>query len=440
MWKKMKSILMASVFCLTAFSAVAACGKSGGDNTSDTNRPAPGEVGGLMDGDKTLMNGFEMFDRDIQLIRVINDFGVLDDNTNEHFVRSGKHSLKISPLGHRMHNANPYFVLPTTSILYEEVSFGDFSDVETISFWFYNNEEEAVNVGIGFGKNLLYNSTSTDRRDMIQKTTMEYYSLQHGWNYIEYTMEPAYLALQELVIEEVYGVAIEFDYVESHKLVDSPEVYLDDVCLTYTDTPKSDVMEFDFKTGTTAEGNPYWTIADFENPLEAYYFFYGYGPPSGFPVVKSVFTGDYDTVTTVGTQALLIQKKHGGDFYGWPSMRLHSSVMQGIFAAIGDDILQNPDDYVFKVDFYNAGKVRDGCTVRFYGASGDSVSVEPNQWYTYSTTIGRINERKTGEDPYTATLGRIEFMWNRFNTAEDLSDRPLLLDNIRIEKITQTEA
>lgn len=459
MMKKLKALILASILCLSTLAVACGGGGTSGSSTSTQSgssqsesssidsssvddTPKAGDVGVILEGDKVLMNGFEYFDRDVQLLRMFNEFGVLSDNTEEAFIRTGEHSLKITPLGHRLHTANPYFLLPSSSLRFSEVAFGDFSDVDTVSMWFYNNEETDVNVGIGFGTGVM---TMADRRDMIRKTNVEYFSLKHGWNYIEYNVEPAYLTLQGLKIAEVYGIVVEFDYVQSHKLADSPEVYLDDVCLTYTETPKTQNLVIDVKKGVTKDGNEYWSIADFENPLEAYYFAYGYSypsPASAFPVMKTVFAGDYDTVATSGTQAFLIQKKHGGTSYGWPTVRLHESVMQQVIAAIGDDLLQNPQNYVFKVDIYNASSVANGCSIEFEGAqTWDSISVEPGQWKTYETTFGKINSKKlpATEKVYTEDIGIVDFRWSRYNTDENLADRPMLFDNVRIEKIVAEE-
>ena len=449
MSKKLKALLLASVLCLSSLVSCVApnTASSGSDSDSDgadnggiTETIPQGEVGGILEDGKTLMNGFEYFDRDIQLLRVFNDFGVLNDNTDKQYIRTGEHSLKINPVGSRVHSANPYFLISSSSLRFEEVAFGDFSKVDTVSFWFYNSEEEAVNVGIGFGTGSLFTS-GADKRDHIYKTNSEFFTLQNGWNYIEYNVEPAYLQLQGLNINEVYGITVEFDYLTSHKLADSPTVYLDDVCLSYTDTPKSQELAIEVKTGTTAEGNPYWSIADFEDPLEAYYFAYKYGPEAALPVIRTVFAGDYNAITSRGTQALLIQKKHGGDTYGWPRVTLNEKVMKAVFAEIGDDILQNPDNYVFKLDVYNASNViRNAFTIQFDGATSDGwAGGDPGTWATYSTTLGRIDGKKKTEIPYTQSQGTITFTWDRYPTASDLSDRPILVDNVRIEKIMQAE-
>jgi hypothetical protein len=343
-----------------------------------------------------------------------------------------------------MATANPYVLLPSFSTRFEEVAFGDFSNVDTVSMWFYNAEEEKVNVGIGFGTGVI-KMDSSNRRDYMQKTNVEYFTLDTGWNYVEYNVEPAYLALQGLNIKEVYGVVIEMDYVESHNLADSPEVYLDDVCLTYTDTPKSTVLNMDVKTGTTSDGNQYWSLGDFENPLESYYYSYYYrypAPVSAHPIIKPVFAGDYGVMAKSGTQGLLIQKKHGGPYYGWPVVRISETVVKAVFAAIGEDLQNNPQNYAFKFDLYNASAYTGGWSVEYeHAATWGNISVKPGEWNTYSYTLSGVDSKMgvkedgTKYENFSKVGGAIEFRWSRYNTESDLADRPFILDNVRIEKI-----
>ena len=394
---------------------------------------------------KTLMNGFEYYDRDISLIRLINEFGRLEENTDKQFIHSGEKSLKITPRGSRIHTANPYFVLPTSSLRFTELAYSDFSKVDNISFWFYNNEAQNVNVGIGFTQGLLRMDTDT-RREHINKTAVEYFTLKKGWNYVEYKIRPMYLALQNVKLEEIYGVVVEFDHIISNKLGTSAEIYLDDVVLTYTDEERSSDFTMEVEKGKTADGNDYWQLSDFENPLETYYYSYYYSYPApreGYPIVKTVSSGDYNAVMTKGTSALLIQKKWGTNRggSGWPSLMLHKEVIKAVFAEIGDDIKNNPQNYALKWDVYNDSDVKDTLNIRFEGDKSvpaiNTVTVGSKQWNSYSATISSINKAivKEGYKPFSEDPGFLFFFWYSYTT-EAKDDRPFLVDNLRIEKIS----
>jgi len=259
-------------------------------------------------------------------------------------------------------------------------------------------------------------------------------------------------------MKEVYGVIIEFDYVETHKLADSPEIYLDDVYITYTDTQKDTEFSMDVKTGLTEDGNQYWTISDFEDSSQASYFYYDYNfpsPASGHPILKPVFAADYGVITQNGTQVMLIQKKHGGANYGWPTLILNTTVILEVFKEIGNDIKEHPENYELKFDVYNGSNYTGGWLVEYYpiflnGAGErssistyDSVSVSPKTWHNHSWNIGDLDSRAKAlkesdpnsgvklftENPY------LRFTWERYDTEKDLADRQFFIDNVRIEKI-----
>ena len=446
--KKLLSIILATILCLSLFT-VFGC-------KQETNDPKTYDVG-TMNGNVVLMNGFEYFDRDVQLVRMFNEFGKIDQNSDMKYVHSGEKSLKLTPLGSRVHTANPFIVLPASSNRFKEVAFADFTKVEKVSLWFYNAEETPLNVGIGFGKGII-RMNSESRRDEIYKTNVEYFTLKSGWNFIDYTVQHALLAMQGLKITEVYGIVLEFDYVESHNLSDSPEVYIDDVYLTYADKAFTTEFKTEVKTGTTDSGNVFWSICDFENPIEQYYLYYNYtfpAPASAHPVIKTVFAGDYGVVTKTGVNALLIQKKHGGTVYGWPSMILPSAPIKAVFDAIGNDLVENTYNYELKFDIYNGANVANGFSLEFYegfiptsGATDmlafwQSVSVPKNEWKTYSFNLGTINNKALAVLEAYPDSGiktflenpQIRMQWSRYNNESDLSDRPFFIDNVRIEKI-----
>jgi|GEM_PF-2898218 len=441
MLKKITAIFLLLVLTLTCFGMLG-CKDKKTEEIEDTG------VG-------TLINGFEYFDRDVQLIRLFNEFGKVDQNSDKKFVLKGEKSLKITPLGDRMSNANPFFLVPTFSTRFTELNYGDFTKVDKVTCWLYNAEETPVTVGIGFGKGAL---KMDSRRDLMQKTNVEYFTLNSGWNYIEYTVLPELLTLQGLDLKEVYGIVFEFDYVESHDLKDSPEIYLDEVRLVYGEE-KSTEFTKTFEKTETEDGRTFWMVSDFEDPTESYYYYYNYAfpaPAAGHPIVKTVFAGDYGVITDQGTQVLLIQKKNGGDAYGWPTLVLHPNVLKAVFKSIGEDLVNNPQNYAFCYDIYNGSNVKGGWGMEFYPDYKDgnkeqvkglgtstSISVEVKSWLYYSKNIGTLNDiEKTVQANYDSVDIKpfteepyVNIRWSNFAKELDTSDRPFFIDNVRIEKI-----
>ena len=391
----------------------------------------------------TLMNGFEDFDRDIQRLRVFNRFGRLEANTDEQYVKSGEQSLHVQPFGGRIavSTANPYFIIPTTSTLYSVYRYNNFSDVETLSFWAYNAEESPLNVGIGMQAGDIGTVGGRPSADKVQRTAMEYYVLQNGWNYVEYEINAAYLELQGVTVENVKGIAIEFDYVWSNDFADAPDVYIDDVSLHHTDEPRESTVIFDGEKKQTQDGVISWSVCDFEKPSQAWYFWTrsAVTPPAATPVVKQVFAGDYGALAQDGGQTLLISAKHGGKQKGsYIGVFLYADAVKAAIDAVGADLQNNPQNYAFKFDAYNAGDVTTGFSVAFVGtATGASFSIAPHTWKTYmSLNFADLNARSDDiNKPYTQNVGDVRFAFSDYSKTGNYADRPVLIDNVRIEKI-----
>lgn len=394
------------------------------------------------DANVTLMNGFENFDRDIQHLRLFNRFGRLEANTDAQYVKSGEQSLHVQPFGGRIavSTANPYFIIPTKSTLYPEYAYNNFSDVETLSFWVYNAEEERLNVGVGLQAGDIGVVGGRPSADKVQRTAIEYYVLQNGWNYVEYEINAAYLQLQGVTVENVKGIAIEFDYVWSNDFADAPDLYIDDVTLHRMEEPRESAVVFDGER-KEKQGVVSWSVCDFEKPSQAWYFWtrMAVTPPAATPVVKQVFAGDYGALAQDGGQTLLISAKHGGKQKGaYIGVFLYADAVKAAIDAVGTDLQTNPQNYAFKFDAYNASDVSTNFSVAFVGtATGANFTIEPRTWKTYtSLNFAELNARSDDiNNPYTQNIGDVRFAFSDYSASGDYDDRPVLIDNVRIEKI-----
>ncbi|MBQ8320147.1 MAG: hypothetical protein IJX81_04635 [Clostridia bacterium] len=420
-----------SLLCTAAAFTVLAV-SCGGQPTETSEKPSI-----------TIMNGFEHFDRDVQQIRVFNRFGRLEVNMDEKYVRSGNSSLHVQPFGGRIaaSTSNPYFVIPTTSVRFQEYAYNNFKDVETLCFWAYNAEAEPLNVGVSFQAGDIGVVGGRPSADNVQRTAVEYYSLKSGWNYVEYEIRSAYLAMHGVTVENVKGIALEFDYVWSNDFADAPDVYIDDVSLRYAEKKKMDAVAFDGEKKTSDTGVESWSVCDFEKPSQNWYFWtrMAVTPPAAQPVVKQVFAGDYGTLAQEGGQALLIGAKHGGKQKGaYIGVFLYADALKAAMAAVGEDLKNNPQNYAFKFDAYNASEVTTGFSVAFVGtATGANFTIEPHTWKTYtSLNFAELNARSDDvNNPYTQNVGDVRFAFSDYSASGNYADRPVLIDNVRIEKI-----
>ena len=404
--------------------------------------------------DRVVINDFEVFDRDIQLINVFNRFGRLEQNTDAKFVKSGENSLHIQPFGGRIINntANPFMVIPTVSTRFSELAYGDFSKVDTVSFWLYNKEEYEYEIGIGFQAGKISSSKDRPRLDLVKRTPTEYYTVKSGWNFIEYKVNTARLKLHGLNLEEVLGIAIEFDYVWSNDFNDAPDLYMDQLSIKYTDEERPTELEVPIKKQTTADGRDSFVICDFETPGQSWYFFTGTlssAIGAGSPVVKQVFAGDYGAVCDLeNSQALLIQKKHGAQQYAeYIGMFMYGEIMKAAIDFIGEDIVNHPENYVFCMDVFNGSSVTDSMSLAFINTekikdySSTSITTKAKEWnyFTYHSNFKAMSETKSAIDnqlpSYVSDPGYVRFAWSGYAKSGDYADRYILIDNIRIEKV-----
>ena len=438
MKKKLFSILTSGLLFLICGSG---CNFSNVEATVSKN-----DLGQTTSSGGTLINGFEVFDRDVQLIKLFNEFGRLEKNNDKKYVRSGDSSLHVQPFGGRIkqNTANPFFLLPTTSTRFQELGFGNFTKVDTVTFWIYNAEEEALNVGVGLQVGNIKSVGGAPTYDIVQTTWSEYYSLRSGWNFIEYEILPAELEMQGVSLEAVSGIAFEFDHVWSNDFADAPDLYIDEVCLNYLETEKTGTLDLSITKTTWLDGETErdsWTIFDFESGNASKYFYYAHSfpaPMAGEPVLKHVFAGDYGAIAEDNAQTLLMLLKHGGKQKGeCPVMYMYGEVMQAAIKAIGNDIVENPQNYAFRFDMYNGSAVNYRFALEYSGASTWEVfDTVAGEWKTYSVNFGFINSKaKSGNEVFTKAPGAVRFAWSDYSLTENIEDRPFLIDNMRIDKI-----
>lgn len=425
------------IFALIFTFAFSACG-NGGDSKVKSAK---------------LMNGFELFDRDVQTVKLFNSFGRIEQNDNLEYVKSGSSSLHIQPFGGRIiaNTANPYIILPTTSARFTEVAFSDFSDVRSISFWIFNAEKTEQNVGVSLqigeilaGQNRP--AIGASRVDRAQRTVSEYYTLKSGWNYVEYEVRAEYLELCALDIDnkhfnikEVLGVALEFDYVWSNDFADAPDLYLDDVKVNYGENRSP--LDISIVEKDLGDGLKSWTLCDFETLGQTYYFYSRISsmPAAAQPVVKQVFSGEYGALAPDNGYSLLTLRKHGagqtGDYVG---IFLNGQVFTKAFEVIGEDVKNNPQNYAIKFDCYNASSITSSIALGYGGSkSQSSFTLKAKEWTqcTAPSFAHLNNYLADGNRIYTENPGWLRFAWGDYSSSGNYSDIPILIDDIRIEKI-----
>ncbi len=441
--KKIITLILALILCLSSLGMFGCAEESGGKTV--------------------LLSSFENFDRDIQPIHVLDGMGSVGENRDKQFVKGGEKSLYVTPVGLTWVTKFPYLVIPTTSINYN-VNYGNFEDVEKVTCWVYNTSDETEWMSMG-----LTGLTRTHQyAESAIRPNGEYYDLAPGWNFIEYHIYPEYIAMQDSVeLDAVYGIFFEFDRSEDITVANAKTFYLDEVKLHYVKGERKPITSFNLKSDTE---NGVWEVCDFEDSMQSYHFYVPYVVPSGLwyqPHIRTVNASKHNITAKSGVNVLEIIKRAGVGTYAACYMKMEGSAFNEAFKNIGQDLIDNPSNYVLKFDIYNTSDVVDGFTIEIFSDrsydptlnSGNShtgtyfsssTKVNPGEWYTYEKNIGAIDSNitnraagssSTTDDDKTPVLfsqhpGGITFSWAGFRTDSDMKDRVFLFDNFRIEKVS----
>ena len=209
-FKKWISPVLAGLLIMPSF-AFTSCKEEEEDSTAEA--PKSEEI---------VLADFEKFEPDFQLMRLSKFFGAVNVNTDTDYVKSGKTSAKVQPLGHVPSKSDPMLFFPLSSVTYE-YDYKDFTYFDNVNMWVYNAEEETIEVEIGFVETML---------DIKDYATIpgEVNRLKPGWNKIVYY--PDLNALNLLCdITNFLGVYLRFENTPSYELEDAPVLYIDDVQL-----------------------------------------------------------------------------------------------------------------------------------------------------------------------------------------------------------------
>ena len=339
-----------------------------------------------------LLNGFEDFERDVQLLHLLNRFGTADMNRDEKYIRSGKGSLKLRPLGYAFNNASPTIVVRTYSTRFD-FGYTDFTSVDKVCVSAYNAEETPVNMGISF---VFDNGSMTSKRlEVVGQSVAEWYSLKPGWNDIVMSVNSDYLSLQRSAkLDRIYGVAFKFDAQSSFDINDAPTIYLDDLYLHYAENKHAKSLSLK----TNAEKGVY-EVADFEN-TDQKYFFTPTGPIIEVPEISIVSAAGEGLIAKSGIMVMKVAKKAGLGDGGYPYVYFSSEAMQKAMENAGEDIKLHPEAYSFKFDVYNASAVDQNISVDFsvktqsglrWCATNSAVVAKAGAWSVYEYNFARMN-------------------------------------------------
>ncbi len=341
--------------------------------------------------DTVLLNGFEDFDRDVQLIHLLNRFGTVDMNKDAKYVKSGAGSLVIRPLGYGLNNISPAILIRTYSTRFN-FGFTDFNSVDAVSVSVYNAEEKTVKMGVNLA---IDNGTmATFRLEAVGQTTPEWFDLKPGWNDVVMSLNAEYLKLQKDVsLDKIYGIVFKFESSNSFDIEDAPTLYLDDLYIHYGDTAAQPfVIKADAEKG-------YYELADFENPAQNCFFSVS-APVLEAPEIQIVCGAAEGVVPKSGAMLLKVAMKPSVGQGGYPYLYFADDVFKKVVKNAGRDLTEHPENYAVKFSVYNAADVAQTVAVDFSVATGESlrwaatnstIIVPSGTWAEYEYTVANID-------------------------------------------------
>lgn len=391
-----------------------------GCNTNNTNRTDKVEV----------IADFEQWKPDFSSITLSYGFGKITRNDVQKFVKSGKYSANVRPMGHEYRkDIVPafYFPLQNKTLNFNK---GDLRKYTKMTCSFYNDSNYDVPLKVGFVQKIetIYN---------IQKVEPTAYTLKaNSWNEIEYDININFLNMY-FNIEEAPGLYFEFEYQGIHDISFAPDLYVDDVVFHKADQIR------EVNTAITLKE---YEICDFEDDLQ-----------KSFMSVRTVNNGrlsfdfvgkDGDVEPTSGNKMLKIHSYAQEHWVNWTHFIISEPYMKQ--TALKDISLEEAENqmwafcYDIRVEGMQNGADDQFIAPTFFTTNGQNElyiggqerRAEEGVWKTVKLIFNKEYEfdggvKRTITIDYLTRIGAFHF-----SCPDEIYDYDIYIDNMRIEKVT----
>ena len=356
---------------------------------------------------------FEAWAPDFQLIRVMDGFGTITQNTDEKYVKEGEASAKLQPLGNYGAAQNPFFYIPFRSSVFD-INLADFTNVSVLYADMYNAEEENIPFRLGF-------VTEVTSYASVKRTQSVEYLLKPGWNRIEYDVDINFINLY-YNITSLEGVFFEFDNRNSRYIEDAPVIYLDEIKLLPRTKPAEERV-----LPLRLEENE---IMDFEN-IYHQLFIEAYGQRERKPSVLVVSSADVGIPASSGQYMAQVICEAGWETNGaYHGIEIKKEVMQACGLSEIPESEYNSTYLCF--DYYNSEDFEFMVTAQIYDENGDNWQPIANLTSHRNWVTARIPLSTIYPDTLRAP-GPLQVVFGEFLPAFAPSVE-VYFDNFRIEK------
>ena len=415
-----KTICITLSLCLLAcLSVFFGCNKKEGDRSSE-------EEGVKFNSEYRIeLLNFENWYPDFSLIKILENFGKVSRNENLDYVKTGKYSAKIQPIGGFNKFSNPTMFFPLESSYYE-FNYTDFTYMDHIDFWVYNGNAQDKVISVGLVK-----SISSARVPTISAMPASNYVLKaNSWNLVSYYVDFDVMNITQNItvsqISNIKGIYIEFEHSVSKSTQLAPEYYIDDMNLYFkknANTLKnvSEIVSFNYN-----KNQQVYELCDFEKLYQSNVFSYIYQNVKCIPKL-SVVNADDENIdgfqATSGSKVLKIEMPADPDGDKWGELVLSDKVVRAFYNqfVIDYDTLQPKipveewKNYRLAYDVYCDFDVStDGFYLNnfFYTSVNDTirrsngmkVSVKSHEWTTWSVSLADISDKLNSRTGTTKSL------------------------------------
>ena len=429
--KKILNVLLAVMLGISAISF-------GGCKTETQSD----EQNGTSNANEIVLANFEQWAPDFQLITLHNKFGKISRNEDAKYVKNGKYSAKLQPVGAQVGESKPVAIIPLSSSGFD-LSYSDLTEYEEVYAYMYNASDKDLNVTIGFSSGRSTKAASTLAGETI--------TLPAGkWKRVSYLFDIDMVSLQADVTDMV-GIYFMFEDQGVVYPDDAPSIYLDDLTLVKAATKRipKDVIVLD--KSQPGNANYISELIDFEKPYQKYvYSTERSGSPEETFETSIVNASDYNIEATSGKKVLRVLK-HAGSAANTPTNNIilpatifNKAGMQSIpeeewnSTYICFDCCYTTEGarvgglswWVFTAGMndrlhpyhYEAGAWKSWTPIRYD---------YPNSWKTFRYSLYELaNPNGKPKKEYVQNTGGIMLSFN-FTTQVDVE---MFLDNFRLEK------
>lgn len=388
------------------------------------------------DPNEIVIADFENWGPSFQTICLYDSFGKVTRNENPAFVKSGKYSAHLQPVGNYVKKTDPAVYWPLVSTKFD-FAYNDLSYFQKIEVDLFNDSESQIPVTVGF-------VASVSSIASASLADGEEFALAPGqWTHVVY--EPDISVLNCYVdIKNTVGVYLKFPNAAIRDIDEAKDIYVDDIKMINSPTERV------IKDLVTIKPNE---ICDFESDYLR----------SSITVSNAVanhltldfvkeFTADDGTVIkpSHGKQMLHILNKATGDrWIDWSNVRFSTAYLSKTDLKKLTDVEGGHYAIRYEIRFANDGGVlqaansgfgQSGVFPDFYSADGGRVYVPmdkyvKNKWFTIEVPLCKdityYTDRHVTVDS-SFVLNNAGFGWTIGNETHDVD---IFIDNIRISRV-----